>query len=307
MCRRCREGVSTPYTADDRKERRAEYEQETVFYEQQFEEREKSVYSLCQRPTESLSLKEVIEMDTYLENLEENMPYIPAIGGLDIALIDEEQARRAKKLEAAILKVPIALFQEQWEEDSTFNHFRLLNSFFNSKIFGLRYANSRPIPDQARIAVQEIADLLSPQFGIYREYLLSNESWRHRDEWLTYPYGKHPITRLLVLLSKFKEDLKQFKEITENWQLFAGAETIFPLTHARATKVASLLLPVTPEDLKTIDVECSICKELYIGAGGDAELAVKLPCGHIFGSKCITIWLNEKKSNCPLCRRYVLW
>lgn len=39
-----------------------------------------------------------------------------------------------------------------------------------------------------------------------------------------------------------------------------------------------------------------------------SEQAVKLPCGHVFGSECIQIWLSPtpkggNSSSCPCCRR----
>lgn len=45
--------------------------------------------------------------------------------------------------------------------------------------------------------------------------------------------------------------------------------------------------------------ECAICKQNL----GSAYLT-RLPCKHVFHSKCINKWL-DKKSTCPLCRQKV--
>ena len=49
---------------------------------------------------------------------------------------------------------------------------------------------------------------------------------------------------------------------------------------------------------------CMICKETYgtINAStGAVELQIRLPCGHMLGSICISTWLSHQNS-CPLCR-----
>ncbi|CAD6567925.1 MAG: hypothetical protein ASARMPRED_001190 [Alectoria sarmentosa] len=60
------------------------------------------------------------------------------------------------------------------------------------------------------------------------------------------------------------------------------------------------------------DQRCSICMEDYgtaPSASGIIERAVKLPCNHILGSECISIWLSAPaqggggNNTCPICRR----
>ena len=55
----------------------------------------------------------------------------------------------------------------------------------------------------------------------------------------------------------------------------------------------------------TKDQKCVICLQ-EIGkmdpGTGVAESQVRLPCEHVFGSSCITVWLRTNNS-CPLCRR----
>ena len=54
------------------------------------------------------------------------------------------------------------------------------------------------------------------------------------------------------------------------------------------------------------DQTCSICHEYYM-KGAKPEYAVKLPdCGHHFGFKCISRWLEEENNSCPMCRKPVL-
>ena len=57
------------------------------------------------------------------------------------------------------------------------------------------------------------------------------------------------------------------------------------------------------------DGNCMICMEAYgttvSESAAAAEKALRLPCGHIFGSACIELWLCAKKScqnTCPCCR-----
>lgn len=60
------------------------------------------------------------------------------------------------------------------------------------------------------------------------------------------------------------------------------------------------------------DQRCSICMEDYgttQSATGIIERAVQLPCNHIMGSECISIWVfpptkgGSGNNTCPICRR----
>ena len=52
--------------------------------------------------------------------------------------------------------------------------------------------------------------------------------------------------------------------------------------------------------------ECAICLDPFLDAAQKLqEHPAELQCGHIFGQKCITEWLN-KKNTCPKCRAQVL-
>lgn len=64
-----------------------------------------------------------------------------------------------------------------------------------------------------------------------------------------------------------------------------------------------------PTDDEILEIEeCSMCKEPFdaeTDAVDEVEHPIELPCGHIFGSACIEIWLSpekEGKSTCPYCR-----
>ena len=74
-------------------------------------------------------------------------------------------------------------------------------------------------------------------------------------------------------------------------------------------------------ELQKTDRECGICftpygknpnpkKSWKVQISGDSpEFAVRLPCNHILGSRCIKQWLEQKSmggsqhNNCPMCRR----
>ncbi|MCJ1466252.1 hypothetical protein MMC07_004871 [Pseudocyphellaria aurata] len=74
------------------------------------------------------------------------------------------------------------------------------------------------------------------------------------------------------------------------------------------------LLLVNVDDIQLEDRQCDICTGEF---ADDLHRAVKLPCGHIFGMKCIQRWLTPFKTgyallegnpslganNCPKCRR----
>ncbi|KAN0117478.1 hypothetical protein V8E51_003455 [Hyaloscypha variabilis] len=59
------------------------------------------------------------------------------------------------------------------------------------------------------------------------------------------------------------------------------------------------------ENLPPDEQRCSICRDPYGTCHQDnkPEIAARIPCGHVFGFNCITIWLADHAS-CPLCRRY---
>lgn len=46
---------------------------------------------------------------------------------------------------------------------------------------------------------------------------------------------------------------------------------------------------------------CVICQEDYM----DGEAVKTLPCHHSFHDACVSRWLLEEKSSCPLCKRRI--
>jgi len=61
---------------------------------------------------------------------------------------------------------------------------------------------------------------------------------------------------------------------------------------------------ITEENLNQIAeekeeaIECSLC-------GNEESKCRELPCGHKFGTTCITRWLTEYSNTCPVCRETV--
>ncbi|BAT72865.1 hypothetical protein LR48_Vigan11g086700 [Vigna angularis] len=53
------------------------------------------------------------------------------------------------------------------------------------------------------------------------------------------------------------------------------------------------------------DEVCSVCMEGFSRHSGEGENK-RIPCGHVYHSSCITIWL-EHCNSCPLCRRLILF
>lgn len=83
-----------------------------------------------------------------------------------------------------------------------------------------------------------------------------------------------------------------------------GSMGVTGATGSSSTVDASLRylksLPIVPvSDLPNELNSCPICKEAYEDTE-ELEVPVRLPCGHLFGSLCISIWIS--KNTCPLCR-----
>lgn len=55
--------------------------------------------------------------------------------------------------------------------------------------------------------------------------------------------------------------------------------------------------------------ECDVCREKYGSHPGAMDNPVRLPCQHVIGSFCISLWVSpfeQGKNTCPFCR-YVLF
>ena len=74
-----------------------------------------------------------------------------------------------------------------------------------------------------------------------------------------------------------------------------------------ARHVVESLQDIDVNSLEPEDRYCTICmEELAVPepVEGKTETPVRLPCGHVFGKTCITIWFGEH-CTCPSCRRKV--
>jgi hypothetical protein len=70
----------------------------------------------------------------------------------------------------------------------------------------------------------------------------------------------------------------------------------------------TVLTLVKADALDRNERACCICFQPFgptESLHGRAEVPVQLPCGHVFGEECISIWARSSNS-CPLCRKKVL-
>ena len=54
------------------------------------------------------------------------------------------------------------------------------------------------------------------------------------------------------------------------------------------------------------DVTCCICLEDLneeADSASSGRSVASLPCGHMFHKGCVTKWLTEKSTTCPLCKQ----
>lgn len=68
------------------------------------------------------------------------------------------------------------------------------------------------------------------------------------------------------------------------------------------TQIPQIFAPIDINELDLEDRNCAICQEPMEEG---SEKAIRLPCTHTFGKRCITQWLLEHDS-CPQCRRIIL-
>lgn len=86
-------------------------------------------------------------------------------------------------------------------------------------------------------------------------------------------------------------------------------ETVAPRDIDPSTLEYPDATPKQPEITSTETIDsgipsCYICLEPF-DTGSKFEIPLKLPCGHEFGSVCISEWLHvpSRKNGCPLCRK----
>jgi len=71
---------------------------------------------------------------------------------------------------------------------------------------------------------------------------------------------------------------------------------------------STVLAPVRTDALDRNDRACYICFQPFGSTDslyGGSEKPVQLPCGHVYGDVCISIWTHSSNS-CPLCRNKVV-
>jgi len=95
----------------------------------------------------------------------------------------------------------------------------------------------------------------------------------------------------------------------------AGSRVSRPKEDMDKTKMAFSVSPMMDAIQAQLDEQpsyrCTICHEV-LGLprqDGVIETAVMLPCGHVFGSGCISRWLEDASTHqdCPNCRRRMVY
>ncbi|XLS85584.1 hypothetical protein HN51_035750 [Arachis hypogaea] len=98
------------------------------------------------------------------------------------------------------------------------------------------------------------------------------------------------------LMNSSQQDLGGF-DLDEALATVAGESQV---VIAAASKSFVSKLPVAEaEEVEEKDV-CSVCMEGFEGGGNK-----RVPCGHVYHSECIILWLSRSNSSCPLCRRHI--
>ncbi|KAF2748622.1 hypothetical protein M011DRAFT_457358 [Sporormia fimetaria CBS 119925] len=84
-----------------------------------------------------------------------------------------------------------------------------------------------------------------------------------------------------------------------------GPNTEPPFFEDRITAIDYLYTRGAESIPDTLKDDCPICREPYRSSTSnlpDNETAVMAPCGHVFGGRCISLWLEDNPT-CPTCRR----
>ena len=97
-------------------------------------------------------------------------------------------------------------------------------------------------------------------------------------------------------------------QITDLFTLFFNNQIINTLDSLEDVKVTldqsifdKLPLIVFPDCNHKIEEPCNICMEDYI----DGDILKQLPCNHYYHKDCISQWLCNEKTTCPMCRKDV--
>ncbi|KAF8846545.1 hypothetical protein BDZ45DRAFT_755974 [Acephala macrosclerotiorum] len=114
--------------------------------------------------------------------------------------------------------------------------------------------------------------------------------------------GQRQVSRDLTNISAIKT-LRDVRLNLNTLPLYC-ARSAKNLQHTKA--ISKLLEPIEIETLSKDEFSqrCGICMENFGDAneGEEAEKPSRLPCGHVYGTTCLTTWLMEN-STCGFCRR----
>jgi hypothetical protein len=104
-----------------------------------------------------------------------------------------------------------------------------------------------------------------------------------------------------IYIAKLLKD--QMKAIIDQNEFYAQQEH----DKRQVASILAILTPVAINSLASNEADCTICSEVLgqVDSSGAIELACKTPCSHIFGNRCITVWLKGNDT-CPTCRRQLV-
>lgn len=120
--------------------------------------------------------------------------------------------------------------------------------------------------------------------------------------------SRPPLQITLVLLALGKVNSKsKASPSTQRFGIIGAAEPVRKIYDGKMTALVPIynLSDIKISRLSGEDHRCPICTVSYVSdssqGGDEAEAAVRLPCSHVIGSKCLAVWL-QKGYTCPFCR-----
>lgn len=176
---------------------------------------------------------------------------------------------RLRILQRALFNIPSA-FMADWPIQQLENHSQALLEDTNARAEASHQAFEEYKAIKSRLSLDEcrirIGLMTNARQGINRDY------------------GKYLDLTLLIRERQEQESIQN------------------KLKTQRAFAISQLLEPVDIEELAPDEFSqrCTICMETY-GEHSHEDLPSKLPCGHVFGTTCVTTWFMEHDT-CGFCR-----